>query len=546
MPIDLARRKKIMARSIALGHCVCNPKQPCPCDDFRARNRCACAGEKPWGGKRRAPLTALVSKAGCASKIGQADLLRILGGLPTVADPDVLVGAAAGDDAGVYRLGDGRALVQTVDVFTPCVDDPFLFGRIAAANSVSDVYAMGGRPLTALSIIGFPIEELDEAMMAEILRGGMETLAEAGCALIGGHSINSAEIMCGFAVTGLIEEREVLRRDAPAEGDVLVLTKPLGTGIVSFATQIGRVAPVCLEEAGASMAALNRDAAELMHEFGARACTDITGFGLTGHLSGMVRTSGLAAEIDLADVPVFAVVPSCLEAGIIPGAVERNREYTGAWVDFDSEADAPGPDILFDPQTSGGLLVALPPERAGAYVAALRARGHAAASVIGQVVRPETDHDAGRVRVTGTELKNLHGTGDGMLMQDDPLKRSGVDSPAGENRIVPEARDIGDACCDSPPDIGEDAPQSSALDAFGEFMRTANGKGVIDRRTKKLLAIALSVAQRCRPCLVAHLKGARSMGITRAEIDEAAAMAVSFAGCPSLMLYKEVCGEVYG
>jgi len=171
MAIDLKRRRAVMARSIKLGHCVCDPRKPCPCEPFKNDNVCACAGERPAppGGPVR--LTQFVRKAGCASKIGQADLQKVLSGLPAVTDPNVLVGTAAGDDAGVYRLDDRQALVQTVDVFTPCVDDPYLFGQIAAANSVSDVYAMGGKPLTALSIIGFPIDELDGRIMEDILRG---------------------------------------------------------------------------------------------------------------------------------------------------------------------------------------------------------------------------------------------------------------------------------------------------------------------------------------------------------------------------------------
>ena len=199
MSVDINRRKAVMARSIKLGHCVCNPKLPCPCPNFKEHNICSCAGERMPVKTGEVCLTQYVRKAGCASKIGQADLAKILSKLPPVTDPRVLVGTAAGDDAGIYQLDNRYSLVQTVDVFTPCVDDPYLFGQISAANSVSDVYAMGGKPLTALSIIGFPIDELDGAIMEAILRGGMDKLNEAGCALISGHSINDEEIKCGFA-----------------------------------------------------------------------------------------------------------------------------------------------------------------------------------------------------------------------------------------------------------------------------------------------------------------------------------------------------------
>ena len=221
--------------------------------------------------------------------------------LPAAGQP---VGGPAGDDAGVYRLDERAALVQTVDVFAPCVDDPFLFGQIAAANSLSDVYAMGGRPLTALSIVGYPIDRFDSAMLERMLRGGALKLQEAGCALLGGHSVNDEEIKFGFAVTGLIDPARIVARDTPQPGDRLVLTKPLGTGMIAFAAQIGRASPQCLRATGEAMAALNRDAAELMIELGAHACTDITGFGLAGHLAEMARRGRVRIRLDLESLPV--------------------------------------------------------------------------------------------------------------------------------------------------------------------------------------------------------------------------------------------------
>lgn len=414
MTIDMDRRRRVMRRSVKLGHCVCDVRQPCPCPTFKDHNVCLCAGEKLPVKEGAVALTQHVRKAGCASKIGQADLLRILGRLPAVEDPNVLVGAAAGDDAGVYRLDDRQALVQTVDVFTPCVDDAYLFGRIAAANSVSDVYAMGGRPITALSVVGFPIDLLDGAVMEEMLRGGMDNLGEANCSLIGGHSINDEEIKFGFAVTGLIGADQAVQRNQARAGDVLVLTKPLGTGMVCFASQLGRVDDPLLGDVGASMAALNRDAAERMVEHGAHACTDITGFGLAGHLVEMVRSSGVSVELDLAALPVFGAAEACLRNEIMSGAIERNRDYAMAWLDF-ADDDHVNHAILYDAQTSGGLLVALPEDKASAYVDALHGLGHPATSVIGRVVEKGEGREEGKVLVRGSRFENVTPGGPAIL-----------------------------------------------------------------------------------------------------------------------------------
>ena len=382
--MDRTRRKAVMTRSIRLGHCVCDPKKPCPCAVFKEHDVCQCAGERLPVKAEAVGLTQHVHKAGCASKIGQEDLLDILSKLPAVNDPAVRVGTAAGDDAGVYKLSDGLALVQTVDVFTPCVDDPYVFGQIAAANSVSDVYAMGGRPITALSIIGFPIETLGGGPMEAMMRGGIDKLNEAGCALIGGHSINDEEIKFGFAVTGLIHPDRVVCRDRAKPGDVLVLTKPLGTGMLAFAAQIERVTPEVFAEAQVGMATLNKDAAEGMVELGAGAATDVTGYGLAGHLVEMARNSGVDVEIRVPELPLYEGVERCLADGVMPGAVERNQAYAMRWVE---KATAhPALPVVFDPQTSGGLLVALAPEKAERYVRVLRERGHGRTCVIGRVL----------------------------------------------------------------------------------------------------------------------------------------------------------------
>jgi selenide,water dikinase len=546
MTVDLNRRKAVMARSIKLGHCVCNPKKPCPCDIFEEFNVCQCAGEKLPVKTGPVALTRHVRKAGCASKIGQADLLRILSALPPVTDPNVLVGAAAGDDAGVYRLDDRYSLVQTVDVFTPCVDDPYLFGRIAAANSVSDVYAMGGRPLTALSIVGFPIDDLDGTIMEQMLKGGIDTLAEAGCVLVGGHSINDEEIKLGFAVTGLIESGSAVERAGARPGDVLVLTKPLGTGMISFGAQIGRISDGCLAEVGESMAALNRDAAELMVKYDAHACTDVTGFGLAGHLVEMARGSGVSVELDLGMLPVFGAVEMCIKNDILSGAIERNQEYSMAWVDVADPAAEPHVPVLYDPQTSGGLLVSMSPESADGYVAEMKELGHAATTVVGRVIEIDAETEKSKIIVVGTELKNFIGTKETAVMS----KNQADESCCGPGEVCCDTQPEDGSCCTEPeeqcccPPDAAPAVATDALAVFRDFMKEANKPGLIDGRAKKLMAIALSISQRCEPCLAIHMRSAISMGISKDEIDEAANLAIAFGGCTAMMFYKDICGKL--
>ena len=551
--MDLQRRKSVMSRSIKLGHCVCNPKNPCPCETFIKHNVCPCAGEKMPVRSGLVALTQHVSRAGCASKIGQADLLRILGKLPPVTDPNVLLGAAAGDDAGVYRIPGGNCLVQTVDVFTPVVDDPYLFGQIAAANSLSDIYAMGGKPITALSIVGFPIEDLDGEIMERMLRGGLDKLNEAGCALIGGHSINDEEIKLGFAITGLIDADKVVERGKARPGDVLVLTKPLGTGMVSFAAQIGRISTDCLNEAGEWMAALNKDAAELMVIHGAHACTDVTGFGLMGHLVEMARGSGVAAEIDMSRLPVFAAVLDCIENEILSGGIERNQEYSMAWVQVEDEAGERNLPILYDPQTSGGLLVSVPPVAASAYVEEMRGRGHCATCAVGRILPPSDGLRAGTIRVISARLENIIGE------RKDALMTSERKSPEKAANAAPDKTDA--ACCASPPASpnGEaccasaaatpssastpsapSAPFTESERAFAAFMREANKPGLVDARGKRLMSLALSIAQKCEPCLKIHMTKALEEGLSLEEIDEAAWLAISFCGSPAMMFYRDM------
>ncbi len=546
MTVDYSRRRTVMKRSKKLGHCVCNPKQPCPCSTLIEHNICPCAGEKMPVKTGRVALTRHVRKAGCASKIGQADLIRILGNLPAVKDPRVLLGTAAGDDAGVYQLDEETALVQTVDVFTPCVDDPYLFGQIAAANSVSDVYAMGGKPLSALSIIGFPIDDLDGKVMEDMLRGGIEKLIEANCPVVGGHSINDEEIKLGFAVTGQVHPKVAVERDRAQVGDVLVLTKPLGTGMVAFAAQLGLVSDTVLREVGAWMAALNRDAAELMVEHGAHACTDVTGFGLAGHLVAMTRGSEVNAEVDLSATPVFAMVPECIGHEVFGGAVDRNQAFAMGWIEVPEGVSARGLPVLYDAQTSGGLLIALPRTAAGAFVKAMEARGHQAVAIIGQITAK--DREEGRVIIVNGELSRFVGTREDIdISQTEPASETEAApccASAEEVSCCEPTTETEDCCCSEPPGEKTEDGAADTLGIFTEFMKAANAPGLVDRKSKKLMAIVLSIAHHCQPCLKIHLQGAIQMGITKAEIDEAANLAIAFGGGPAMMFHKEVCDEL--
>ena len=384
--IDYEKRKRIMGRSVKLGHCICNPKDPCPCDLFKQKNVCLCAGEREEEAAEDVPLTRFVENAGCASKISQDDLKKALSGLPHIFDPNVLVSSETCDDAGIYKLDDERALVQSVDVFTPVVDDPYLFGQIAAANSVSDIYAMGGKPLTALSIIGFPVDRVSHRVMNKMMQGGIDKLREAGTVVLGGHSIKNKEIMFGFAVTGLIHPRRIITNDKAKPGDVLILTKPLGTGTLSFAAQIGKAEGGWLVETGRSMSELNKTAAEIMVEAGVRAATDVTGFGLLGHLSEIAVQSGVTAEVYADAVPLFEGVLICLRRQIISGAIERNREYASKFVVRDEAVEEELETALYDPQTSGGLLMCVAAKKAVAVMKKLKKAGIERAAVIGRIV----------------------------------------------------------------------------------------------------------------------------------------------------------------
>ena len=300
-------------------------------------------------------------------------------------DPRVLVDASQRDDAAVYRLADGRALVVTLDFFTPIVDDPYDFGRIAAANALSDVYAMGGRPLFALNLLSFPRDLLAEGLAEEIVRGGAEKAREAGISVLGGHSIDDAEPKYGMVAVGEVDPDAMLTNDGARAGDDLVLTKPLGSGIVATAIKAGACPAPVLRAAVEMMAHLNRAASEAALAAGARAATDVTGYGLIGHLGNMLRASSVSARIDSASVPVLDGVAELVEAGHVPGGTRRNQTDAADAMSYADGVDDATRILLADAQTSGGLVIASPPGQTAALLGELEARGERGA-VFGKVV----------------------------------------------------------------------------------------------------------------------------------------------------------------
>ncbi len=301
------------------------------------------------------------------------------------ADPNLIVGLETFEDAGVYQLSDVLAIIQTVDFFTPIVDDPYSFGQIAAANALSDVYAMGGRPVTAMNIVCFPGKTMEISILKEVLRGGLDKINEAGVTLVGGHSVNDPELKYGLSVTGIIHPDNVILNSGARPGDRLILTKPLGTGIINTAIKAGKVDEQTIDDVTAQMAMLNKKAAELMQEVGVNACTDVTGFGLLGHACEMIQSDDLAFEIDHAKVPILRHAIKSAQMGLIPGGAYRNREFHGGMVEFASDIPQWAGDVLFDPQTSGGLLIAVSAEKAEALLEKMRNAGVDKASIIGSV-----------------------------------------------------------------------------------------------------------------------------------------------------------------
>ena len=334
-------------------------------------------------------LTQQVKAGGCASKLAPGTLSHILSRLPRQQDENLLVGFETSDDAGIYRIDADHALVQTVDFFTPMVDDPFTFGRIAATNALSDVYAMGGRAITALAIVCFP-QDGDAAVLEEILRGGLSVMQEHSCVVLGGHSVRDNEIKFGYAVTGLADPARVLTNCGARPGDALVFTKAIGTGVITTAIKQGKACQQWIDAAIASMTTSNRRAAGIAAgpEFEVHAMTDVTGFGLIGHAREMAIGSGVRLELDVAALPLLEGALEAISGGCVPGGLIANREFAECFTE-----DLPQTQIgeslrtlLFDPQTAGGLLISVPQANAASIVKELRDGGYAFAGQIGQVL----------------------------------------------------------------------------------------------------------------------------------------------------------------
>jgi selenide, water dikinase len=338
-------------------------------------------------------LTSMAKAAGCAAKLNPATLDTVLRKLPRQTNPNVLVGFETNDDAGVYLVNEDLALVQTVDFFTPIVDDPFLFGQIAAANALSDVYAMGGRPISSLSLVGFP-EHADPEILEQIIRGGLSKMNEAECSVVGGHSIRTEDMLFGYAVTGVVHPKKVWRNVGARPGDVLIFTKPIGTGVITTALKKNQVSAKSLTAAVEAMTTLNRAATAGLAELAdsshnsskgnlstIHAVTDVTGFGLLGHSREMAlgdERSGIEPTSFEIDHAAFAYFPGAIEAardGNLSGGLKNNRAFVAECAEFAAEVPREFRDLLFDPQTSGGLLAAVAPESAAECIAALARHG---------------------------------------------------------------------------------------------------------------------------------------------------------------------------
>jgi selenide, water dikinase len=331
----------------------------------------------------RAPeLTRYTKYSGCGAKLGPGTLKKALCGLLQPAYPEMLADFSNCEDAGLYDLGDGRALAQTVDFFPPIVDDPFLFGRIAAANALSDVYAMGGRPISALALACFPAKSLGLAALKSMMAGGLDALVEAGCALLGGHSIEDAEPKLGYAITGLVDAKGAWRNNTLEPGAALILTKALGTGLVNMALRAELASAMARAAAEASMAALNKRACEVLSRYRVLACTDVTGFGLAGHAAEMASGPACGLRLSFSSLPFLPGAAEYAAMGLVPEGTARNREGRMRAVRVSARGVGPAElDLLFDPQTSGGLLAAIPAAEAEAALRDLAAAGVPAALV---------------------------------------------------------------------------------------------------------------------------------------------------------------------
>jgi selenide,water dikinase len=329
-------------------------------------------------------LLTTVEQGGCSAKLPPDVLFEALGRLPVHTDPNLLVGIATGDDAGVYRLTDEMAIIETTDFFPPVCSDPYDFGQIAAANALSDVYAMGGRVLTAMNLVMFPASGIPFEALHEIVRGGQEKVTEAGGLLVGGHTIADYPPKYGLAVTGLVHPERLINNANAEPGQVLILTKPIGTGTLVAGQRLGQASAADYQRALDSMKQLNREAAEIMQEFQVRAATDITGFGLLGHALNIAKASNVTVEIDAAGIPAFPGVLELLDAGCIPGASFRNLSHVEEFAEFAPDLSYSRKMLTLDPQTSGGILMCASPDQAETILAELRGRCCPSSAIIGR------------------------------------------------------------------------------------------------------------------------------------------------------------------
>jgi selenide,water dikinase len=333
----------------------------------------------------------MATRAGCAAKFSAAGLREILAGLPLPADPNVLVGHSGSDDAAVYRLSDELALVLTVDFFTPIVDDPYDFGRVAATNAISDVYAMGGRPMVALNIAGFPEGKVAPAVLGAIMRGGAEVARFAGVSVVGGHTVNDPELKYGMAVVGVIDPRRIIRNAGARVGDALILTKPLGTGVLATALKRGELSAETALKLVDSMTLLNREASELMLLHDPHACTDVTGFGLMGHANEMAEGSDATIVFHSSSVQFLDGAREAAERGFVTGGGKNTQKFLTPHISVAPSVDATTLTLLFDAQTSGGLLIAVAPAHAAPLLAELKPN-HPHAAIVGEVVAKRDVH----------------------------------------------------------------------------------------------------------------------------------------------------------
>lgn len=341
-------------------------------------------------------LTQMVKSAGCAAKIFPHILSDALSGIDWPFNENVLVGFSGKDDAGVYRINDETALIQTTDFFTPVVDDPFTYGMIAAANALSDVYAMGGKPLCALNIVAFPQTE-DIHILKEILRGGADKAREAGTVIIGGHSIDIPTIAYGLAVTGTIHPDKIKGNDGANPGDVLLLTKALGTGVLNNAVKFSGLDNERLNELNSSMLRLNKNASECMVNHNASACTDVTGFGVAGHSMQLAKASGVCLVFNARNLPLLSGAAEAVGEGFLTRGDRSNREYTREYVVTKGETDKVIDHLVYDPQTSGGLLISVPEAEAPSLLASLQDAGDAVSAIVGRVTAPGPETKSGTI-----------------------------------------------------------------------------------------------------------------------------------------------------